>query len=66
MIGIADVRHLIMDNFEWAAGYRPRLGLLYVDYPTQRRTLKDSARWYERVIATNGEHLDAPETDSLV
>ncbi len=47
----------IMDNFEWAAGYKPRLGLVYVDYPTQRRTLKDSAHWYRNVIGTNGAEL---------
>lgn len=44
----------IMDNFEWAMGYRERFGLVYVDYPTQRRILKDSAKWYREVIRTNG------------
>ncbi len=47
----------LMDNFEWAYGYRERFGLIYVDYPTQRRVLKDSARWYGEVIATNGAKL---------
>jgi beta-glucosidase len=54
----ADVRGYfvwsLMDNFEWAWGYAKRFGLIYVDYPTQRRTLKDSARWYRDVIAANG------------
>jgi beta-glucosidase len=44
----------IMDNFEWAFGYKRRFGLVYVDYPTGRRIPKDSARWYQQVIATHG------------
>ena len=44
----------IMDNFEWAQGYRERFGLVYVDYETLERTCKDSARWYAEVIASNG------------
>jgi beta-glucosidase len=36
----------LMDNFEWTEGYSKRFGLVYVDYPTQQRILKDSARWY--------------------
>ncbi len=44
----------LMDNFEWAHGYSKRFGLLYVDYPTQRRILKDSGRWYRDFIASNG------------
>ena len=47
----------IMDNLEWASGYDPRFGMIYVDYRTQKRTLKDSALWYSRVISTNGESL---------
>ncbi len=49
----------LMDNFEWAAGYRERFGLVYVDYSTQQRIPKDSAAWYKRVIETNGAALDA-------
>ncbi len=43
----------LLDNFEWALGYAKRFGLVHVDYATQRRTLKDSARWYADVIARN-------------
>ena len=48
----------IMDNFEWAHGYKHRFGLVYVDYTTQERTIKDSAYWYKTVIESNGENLD--------
>ncbi|HOJ39787.1 MAG TPA: GH1 family beta-glucosidase, partial [bacterium] len=47
----------LLDNFEWAEGYKQRFGLIYVDYTTQKRILKDSAAWYARVIATNGKSL---------
>jgi beta-glucosidase len=40
----------LMDNFEWALGYTKRFGLIYVDYPTQRRLLKDSGRWYQQFL----------------
>lgn len=43
----------LLDNFEWAHGYSKRFGLIYVDYPTQERILKDSAHWYKRVIDEN-------------
>ena len=46
-----------LDNFEWNFGYRYRFGLVHVDYATQKRTLKDSARWYGNVIRTNGATL---------
>ena len=45
----------LMDNFEWAEGYGPRFGLIYVDYQTGKRTLKKSAYRYKEIIATNGE-----------
>lgn len=40
----------LMDNFEWAYGYEKRFGLVYVDYPTQTRVLKDSAHWYREFL----------------
>ncbi|NDL58000.1 beta-glucosidase [Phytoactinopolyspora sp. XMNu-373] len=56
--GGADVRGYLvwsfLDNFEWAEGYRKRFGIVYVDYPTQARVPKDSARWYQQVIARHG------------
>jgi beta-glucosidase len=42
------------DNFEWASGYDKRFGLVYVDYRTQERTIKDSGSFYQTVIETNG------------
>ncbi|RPI32742.1 MAG: beta-glucosidase [Chloroflexota bacterium] len=44
----------LLDNFEWLQGYAARFGIVFVDYPTQRRVAKDSALWYARVIARNG------------
>ncbi len=41
----------LLDNFEWAYGFRPRFGLVYVDYETQRRTLKLSGHTYRDLIA---------------
>jgi beta-glucosidase len=43
----------LLDNFEWAYGYTERFGIVWVDYQTRRRILKDSARWYRQVIAAN-------------
>ncbi len=44
----------LLDNFEWDSGYRERFGLVYVDYPTQRRVPKTSFDWYRNVIAADG------------
>ncbi|MEV7085032.1 GH1 family beta-glucosidase [Streptomyces sp. NPDC093085] len=44
----------LLDNFEWAYGYSKRFGVVHVDFATQRRTLKDSARWYAQVIGRGG------------
>jgi len=44
----------LMDNFEWTYGYSKRFGLIYVDYPTQKRIFKESAYWYKKIIENNG------------
>jgi beta-glucosidase len=54
----ADVRGYfawsMLDNFEWAFGYSKRFGIIHVDYATQKRTLKASARLYSQIIASHG------------
>jgi beta-glucosidase len=40
----------LLDNFEWESGYRPRFGIVHVDYATQRRTPKQSALWYRDFV----------------
>lgn len=47
----------LMDNFEWSEGYNERFGLVYIDYPTQKRIIKDSGYWYRSIIESNGENL---------
>lgn len=63
--GGADVRGYfvwsLLDNFEWTAGYTQRFGITYVDYPTQRRIPKASARWYANLIAKE-RRQEAPAT----
>jgi beta-glucosidase len=44
----------LLDNFEWSYGYSQRFGLVWVDFKTQKRMLKDSAKWYRSVIRDNG------------
>lgn len=52
----------IMDNFEWALGYKQRFGIIFVDYQRGKRTLKDSAYWYKKVIECNGENIFIDES----
>ncbi|MGN1077020.1 MAG: glycoside hydrolase family 1 protein [Candidatus Gallimonas sp.] len=40
----------LLDNFEWSFGFKPRFGLVYVDYETQKRTIKESGYWYSEFI----------------
>ena len=40
----------LMDNFEWASGYEKRFGIVHVDYANLRRTLKQSALWYQSML----------------
>lgn len=47
----------LLDNFEWSHGTSKRFGIVHVDYATQRRTPKDSARFYAEVVRTNGATL---------
>jgi beta-glucosidase len=48
----------LLDNLEWSLGFAKRFGLHHVDFTTQRRTPKASARLYARVIADHGVSLD--------
>lgn len=50
----------LLDNFEWSHGYSKRFGIVHVDYETQKRTPKASARFYTEVIGTNGAVLGGP------
>ena len=43
----------LLDNFEWAEGYQKRFGIVHVDFETQKRTLKNSAKLYSAIIAAN-------------
>jgi beta-glucosidase len=58
----ADVRGYfawsLLDNFEWSLGYSKRFGIVHVDFESQKRTPKDSAHFYSRVVATRGRCLD--------
>lgn len=47
----------LTDNFEWHSGYSDRFGLIYIDYPTQKRLPKDSFTWFSQVVNTNGQLL---------
>ena len=48
----------LLDNLEWSLGYSKRFGVVHVDFETQKRTPKDSAKLYQRVIASNGAQIE--------
>jgi beta-glucosidase len=60
----ADVRGYyiwsLMDNLEWAEGFTKQFGLVHVDFETQRRTPKDSYRWFADVIAAHPRRQQGP------
>ena len=47
----------LLDNFEWAHGFSKRFGIVHVDFETQQRTPKTSARLYAEAIASRGRSL---------
>ena len=47
----------LLDNMEWSLGYSRRFGIVHVDYATQQRIAGDSARYYQRVVASHGRAL---------
>ena len=50
----------LLDNLEWSLGYSKRFGIVHVDFASLKRTPKDSAHFYSKVIATNGLVLNEP------
>ena len=54
----------LFDNYEWDEGYSKRFGLVYVDFATQRRIIKDSGKWYAGFIASQRARHAAGRTQS--
>jgi beta-glucosidase len=55
----------LLDNFEWSLGYAKRFGLVHVDYRSQVRTPKASARYYSEIIRSQGEVLSEPAPEAV-
>lgn len=53
----------LLDNLEWSLGFSKRFGVVHVDFENLQRTLKDSARYYARIVASNGAALSEPVYD---
>jgi len=53
----------LMDNFEWAEGYKMRFGIVHVDFETQVRTIKDSGYWYSELAQSHRANADAAAKD---
>ncbi len=49
------------DNFEWAEGYAQRFGIVHCDFPTQKRIVKQSGRWYSQLARSNALDFDPGE-----
>jgi beta-glucosidase len=48
----------LLDNFEWGFGYSKRFGIVRVDFKTQQRTLKSSAKWYHLAIQAHSADVE--------
>lgn len=55
-----------LDNFEWAEGYNERFGIVHVDFATQKRTVKDSAFWYQKIMRSNGKELSVNKVNPSI
>ncbi len=55
----------LTDNFEWAEGYYPRFGLIYIDYNNQRRIIKESAKWYSQFINRYSEEFNSKNKTTI-
>lgn len=55
-----------LDNFEWAEGFHPRFGLVYVDFETQKRTIKASGKWYSDFIKDRPQATNESEEKNIL